>query len=56
MVVKAKDLDVCVLVDVGPSAEALLNNLDVIGVNLRKIDAIVLSHGHYDHVDGLVRS
>ncbi|MGB9676449.1 MAG: MBL fold metallo-hydrolase [Candidatus Bathyarchaeales archaeon] len=51
---KAKDLDVCVLVDVGPSAEVLLNNVDVLGVNLRKIDAIMLSHGHYDHVDGLI--
>jgi len=51
---KAKAMDVCVLVDVGPSAEALFNNVDVIGVNLRKIDAIMLSHGHYDHVDGLI--
>jgi 7,8-dihydropterin-6-yl-methyl-4-(beta-D-ribofuranosyl)aminobenzene 5'-phosphate synthase len=51
---KAKDVDICVLMDVGPSAEALVNNVDVVGVNLRKIDAIMLSHGHYDHVDGLI--
>lgn len=51
---KAKDVDVCILLDVGASAEALLNNIDVMGVNLRRIDAIVLSHGHYDHVDGLI--
>ncbi|MEM3577411.1 MAG: MBL fold metallo-hydrolase [Candidatus Bathyarchaeia archaeon] len=51
---KAEDADVCILLDVGASAEALLNNVDVVGVNLRKTDAIVLSHGHYDHVDGLI--
>ena len=40
--------------DAGPSPEALLNNVDVMHVNLRKINAVVLSHGHHDHTDGLV--
>ncbi len=48
------DTPIRVLMDVGPSAEALLNNVDILGVNLRKIDAILLSHGHYDHTKGLV--
>lgn len=51
---KSGDVEVCVLMDTGPSAEALLSNVDVIGVNLRKIDAIMLSHGHYDHTNGLI--
>ncbi|NWG11154.1 MBL fold metallo-hydrolase [Candidatus Bathyarchaeota archaeon] len=48
------DTEICVLMDTGPSAEALLNNVDIMDVNPRKIDAIVLSHGHYDHTDGLI--
>lgn len=51
---KVDNVEVCILMDTGPSSEALLNNVDVIGVNLRKIDAIMLSHGHYDHTDGLI--
>jgi 7,8-dihydropterin-6-yl-methyl-4-(beta-D-ribofuranosyl)aminobenzene 5'-phosphate synthase len=51
---KVDDAKVCVLMDTGPSVEALVNNVDVLGVNLRQTDAIMLSHGHYDHTDGLI--
>ncbi len=51
---KVDDVEVCILMDTGPSSEALLNNVDGIDVNLRKIDAIMLSHGHYDHTNGLI--
>ena len=51
---EVNDASVRVLMDSGPSAEALLNNVDVLDVNLRKIDAVLLSHGHYDHTDGLI--
>jgi len=51
---KVENVEICILMDTGPSSEALLNNVDVMGVNLRKIDAVVLSHGHYDHTDGLI--
>lgn len=41
-----------VLFDTGQGM-ALLNNAVTLGVNLAEADAIVLSHGHFDHVGGL---
>jgi 7,8-dihydropterin-6-yl-methyl-4-(beta-D-ribofuranosyl)aminobenzene 5'-phosphate synthase len=41
-----------VLLDTGNSISAT-HNADVLGVDLSKIDKIVLSHGHYDHTGGL---
>jgi len=46
--------EVNILMDTGPSGEALINNVDKLGVELEKTDVIVLSHGHYDHVNGLI--
>ena len=43
----------CVLMDAGPSRELLLRNAETLGVDLSKADTAVLSHGHYDHADGL---
>lgn len=42
------------LVDFGFTPEALNNNLNVLGIAPGDIDALVLSHGHYDHFGGLV--
>ncbi|HOE17223.1 MAG TPA: MBL fold metallo-hydrolase [Syntrophorhabdaceae bacterium] len=42
-----------VLFDVGGSNVALAN-ADRLGIDLTKIDAIVLSHGHHDHTGGLL--
>jgi len=41
-----------ILFDTGQS-DILLHNAPLLGINLGKVDAVVLSHGHYDHVGGL---
>jgi 7,8-dihydropterin-6-yl-methyl-4-(beta-D-ribofuranosyl)aminobenzene 5'-phosphate synthase len=52
---KIGDDEVTVLMDAGPSSsEALLHNVDAMGVNLEDVDVIALSHGHYDHTGGLL--
>jgi 7,8-dihydropterin-6-yl-methyl-4-(beta-D-ribofuranosyl)aminobenzene 5'-phosphate synthase len=53
---KIGDDKVTVLMDTGPSSEALLHNVDSIGVNLEDVDVIALSHGHYDHTGGLLEA
>jgi len=50
-----EDNKVTVLMDTGPSPDALLINADILGVNLQAVDSIVLSHGHYDHTGGLIK-
>jgi 7,8-dihydropterin-6-yl-methyl-4-(beta-D-ribofuranosyl)aminobenzene 5'-phosphate synthase len=42
-----------VLVDFGFTANALNNNLELLGVDPASLDALVLSHGHYDHFGGM---
>ena len=43
-----------VLVDFGFSQQALVNNIELLGIDPAVLDALVLSHGHYDHFGGLV--
>lgn len=44
-----------ILVDVGQNPEALLFNVGKLGIPLREADAVVLTHCHYDHTQGLTR-
>jgi 7,8-dihydropterin-6-yl-methyl-4-(beta-D-ribofuranosyl)aminobenzene 5'-phosphate synthase len=41
------------LFDAGTSENGVIFNSDLFGINLQNIDAIVLSHGHFDHFTGL---
>jgi len=43
-----------VLIDFGYTPEVLNNNLAILGVQPASFDAMVLSHGHYDHFGGMV--
>ncbi len=43
-----------VMIDFGYTAETLNNNLELLGINPANLDALVLSHGHYDHFGGMV--
>jgi len=32
----------------------VINNLGIMGVDVKKIDALIVSHGHFDHYGGLM--
>jgi 7,8-dihydropterin-6-yl-methyl-4-(beta-D-ribofuranosyl)aminobenzene 5'-phosphate synthase len=43
-----------VLFDSGLSAECLFHNAKLLNIDLNKLEAIVLSHGHFDHTGGIM--
>lgn len=43
-----------VLIDFGYTPEVLLNNIGILKIDPSCFDALVLSHGHYDHFGGMV--
>ena len=45
-----------ILFDTGATAEVLVSNAEVLGVDLASATDIVLSHGHWDHGGGLSRA
>ncbi len=42
-----------ILFDTGTKPDILLHNVDHLGVDLKKVEQIVISHDHYDHIGGL---
>jgi 7,8-dihydropterin-6-yl-methyl-4-(beta-D-ribofuranosyl)aminobenzene 5'-phosphate synthase len=43
-----------VLIDFGYTSEALMNNLEVFGIKPENLQALILSHGHFDHFGGML--
>jgi 7,8-dihydropterin-6-yl-methyl-4-(beta-D-ribofuranosyl)aminobenzene 5'-phosphate synthase len=43
-----------VMVDFGYTPDALNNNVDYVGADPKKIEALIVSHGHFDHYGGLL--
>jgi 7,8-dihydropterin-6-yl-methyl-4-(beta-D-ribofuranosyl)aminobenzene 5'-phosphate synthase len=43
----------CILFDTGRSGTVLLHNLDLLGIEPEAINALAVSHAHYDHTGGL---
>ena len=41
------------LVDTGATG-AILDNARVLGIDLTRVDTVILSHGHYDHAGGIL--
>ncbi len=42
------------MLDYAYTPDALLNNIELLSVDPKKIDALVVSHGHFDHYGGLI--
>lgn len=47
-------VDSRVLMDTGPPPDIALQNADMIGADIQQLDAVAISHGHYDHMGGLL--
>ena len=43
-----------ILLDFGGTAEVLFHNYDLLKIDPAQVDALIVSHGHDDHFDGLV--
>ena len=42
------------MLDYGYTPDVLINNMGIMGVDVKKIDALIVSHGHFDHFGGLM--
>jgi len=43
-----------VMLDFGYTPEALLNNFELVGADPKQVEALIVSHGHFDHYGGLI--
>ncbi|HMW39746.1 MAG: MBL fold metallo-hydrolase [Saprospiraceae bacterium] len=42
-----------ILFDAGSNADIFQHNTTKLGIDLRKVDMVIVSHGHFDHLNGL---
>jgi 7,8-dihydropterin-6-yl-methyl-4-(beta-D-ribofuranosyl)aminobenzene 5'-phosphate synthase len=42
-----------ILFDAGSNADIFKSNTKQLGVDLKKVDIVIVSHGHFDHLNGL---
>lgn len=42
-----------ILFDTGTDPQILMHNVDALGIDLKKVDLVVISHDHGDHIGGL---
>jgi 7,8-dihydropterin-6-yl-methyl-4-(beta-D-ribofuranosyl)aminobenzene 5'-phosphate synthase len=42
------------MLDFGYTPDVLINNMGIMGVDMKKVDALIVSHGHFDHYGGLM--
>ncbi len=43
-----------IIMDTGLSSKSLLHNLNALNIDLSEIELVVLSHGHFDHIGGII--
>jgi 7,8-dihydropterin-6-yl-methyl-4-(beta-D-ribofuranosyl)aminobenzene 5'-phosphate synthase len=53
---ETSDGELAFMMDAGPASNILLHNIERIGIDLRKTEAVLVSHAHYDHAGGLIET